>query len=90
MIDPGIMFRTPVFAVILGLLGMSVIACIVKKKLKLSTLGFHLVHIGVVLIMIGGLIAFVAEKRTTIHLGFSEKPVQHIEISKNKVADRSA
>jgi len=84
---PEIMFRTPVFAAILGLLGLSILTCVAKKKLKLSTIGFHLVHIGVVLIMIGGLTAFIAEKRTTFHISASEKPVQHIQLSKNRIAN---
>lgn len=84
---PEIIFRTPVFAAIIGLLGLSILTCVAKKKLKPSTIGFHLVHIGVVLIMIGGLTAFIAEKRTTFHLGSSEKPTQQLQLSQNKIAD---
>ncbi len=85
--DPVIIFRTPVFAAILGLLGLSILACVAKKKLKFSTIGFHLVHIGVVFIMIGGLTAFIAEKKTTFHISASEKPTQHIQLSQNKIVD---
>ena len=85
--DPAIIFRTPVFAAILGLLGLSILACISKKKVKPSTIGFHLVHMGTVLIMVGGLIAFIAEKKTTFHLSNFEKPTQHIQISQTEVID---
>ena len=85
--DPVIIFRTPAFAAILGLLGLSILTCVTKKKLKLSSIGFHLVHIGVVLIMIGGLTAFIAEKYTTLHISASERPTQHIRLSENRIID---
>jgi len=85
--NAGIIFRSPVFAAVLGLLGLSTLLCIIRKPMKFSSAGFHLVHIGVILIMIGGLTAFIAEKRATFHISTSENQVRHLQISQNEVVD---
>jgi hypothetical protein len=85
--NAGIIFRSPVFAAVLGLLALSTLLCIIRKPMKFSSAGFHLVHIGVILIMIGGFTAFIAEKRAAFHISTSENPIRHLQISQNEVVD---
>jgi len=65
-------FRTPVFAVLVALLGTSTFACLVRRRLSVRSIGFHLTHFSVLVIMAGALVGVVFEKKLDLRLGLHE------------------
>ena len=59
-------FTTPVFIVLLVLLGASVIACCIRRGFSLRHLGFHMAHAGVVCILAGAAVGFIAGRAADV------------------------
>jgi len=72
-------FRTPVFALLLALLGISTAGCCIRRKLKLRAIGYYLVHVSVLVIMLGALLGVAFEKKVSVKLQRGDTtPVQLI------------
>jgi len=67
-IAEGAAFRSPVFVALLALLALSCVICCVRRMRGWKALGFHMTHLGVVCVLLGGLIGFLRETKTNVAL----------------------
>lgn len=74
-------FRSPVLAVILGLLGLSTLMCMVKRRLAWRTFGFHLTHGSVLVIMVGAALGVVFEEKHTVRLRRDAGPLRELRLA---------
>lgn len=80
--DADVVFRTPVFAVVMGLLGASTLACLRKRRFSWRSAGFHLTHLAVPLIMAGALAGTIWERRGHIQLSSTQPhPIDRVLLS---------
>jgi hypothetical protein len=84
----GALFRSPVFAFILGILTLSTFACCVRRAFSLRNLGFHLAHLSAVLILLGAFLGVLFEKKFDVQLKLNrESPIQRIQLEEDSVVD---
>jgi hypothetical protein len=83
-----VIFRTPVFIILLILLGVSLLVCSFKKKLKFRNIAFHLIHLGAVLILIGAGITYMKEVKFSFMLPVNEEfIVREVPLEGGEVID---
>ena len=84
-----IIFRTPIFVMLLAILCTFNIYCSIKKILQFfSKIGFILSHIGIVIILVGSFISFLFEQKTNIELHYGENSLaHHIKLENGKIID---
>jgi len=80
-------FRSPVMAFILAVLGASTFACTIRRRVSVRSIGFHLVHLSVVAVMIGALIGAIFEKKFDIQLKLFAAPLQKVQLHDQSVVD---
>lgn len=61
-------FRSPVFALLLGALAVSLAVCLWRRRPTWRSFGFHLTHLAVVVILVGAFLGFTLGKRTRFRL----------------------
>jgi len=84
----GALFRSPVFISILALLTCSTVACSLRRKWTLRTLGFHLTHLSAVLILLGAFVGALFEKKFDVRLEMNRgAPLQRIQLEDGSVVD---
>lgn len=83
-----IVYRTPVFRTVMALLGLSLLACCMRRRLMWRSVGFLLVHGSVILILIGALLgaAFQVKSRLQLHAD-AAKPVQQVPLADGTMVD---
>jgi len=82
------MFRSPVLMLVLGLLGISTMACALRRRLSLRSVGFHLTHVSVVVVMLGALIGVVFENKFDCQLNRNTtQPLQKIRMGDGSIVD---
>lgn len=83
-----VIFRTPVFIILLALLGVSLLVGSFKRELKLPNLGFHLSHLGALLILIGGGISYMSGVKFPFLLPMDEESiVREVTLKDGRVID---
>lgn len=90
-----VVFRTPVFVLLLGALSVSCVLCSIRRglacrrpRLALRNAGFHLTHLSVVLILAGAFVGFLAEKRSQFALPVNpQHSVREIPLTGGGTAD---
>ena len=65
-------FRTPVFIALLVLLSASLVACCVQRRFSARHVGFHLAHAGVVCILAGAAVGFLAGREAEVSVPVSD------------------
>lgn len=68
--EPGVVYRTPTFIALLGLLCLSILWCC-RKYLSWRRLGFLVSHVAVVVILAGALVGYVLGRKTNVPLPVS-------------------
>ncbi|MDP6438440.1 MAG: hypothetical protein QGH74_02290 [Candidatus Brocadiia bacterium] len=81
------LFRSPVLFFVLTLLGASTVACTLRRKLTLRSIGYHLAHASAVLIMIGAMIGALAEKKFDVQLELATPPLHSVRLSDGASVD---
>ena len=64
----AVVFRTPVFIGLLALLCVSLGACVLRYRFSARQVGFHLVHVGIIVIIAGAAIGFFTGRSAVITL----------------------
>jgi hypothetical protein len=81
------MFRSPVLAFVLVLLGLSTFTCAVRRRLSARNIGFHLTHFSTVLVMVGALAGALFEKKFDVQLKKDVAALRHIQLNDGSVVD---
>jgi len=61
-------YYSPAMILLLGLLSISLVWCCVKRKFSAKQIGFYLVHLGVVVILSGAMVGYIAGKKGMVQL----------------------
>lgn len=61
--EQGVLYRTPVFVALLGILAFSILSCSRRHRFSRKTVGFFLTHYGVVAILGGAFAGYVLGKK---------------------------
>jgi hypothetical protein len=61
----AVVFHSPVFIGLLVLLGVAILYCCVRRRPDVKQIGFYLVHLGVVVILAGAGIGYIAGQKTS-------------------------
>ncbi len=80
-------FRSPVFLFLLILLGASTVACTLRRKLSLRSMGYHLTHASAVLIMIGAMVGAILEKKLDVRLEIGAPPLHVVRMADGSFVD---
>lgn len=75
-LDATAVYTSPVFIFLLAVLSGSSVWCCIKRKFSLKKVGFYLVHFGVVIILLGAFLGYVAGTKGTLQL--SLRPAQFV------------
>ncbi len=68
----AMVFRSPVFIVLLGMLCTSIVTCCRRMKIKWRTLGFLACHLGIVVILAGAFVGYIWGKRTSVSIPITQ------------------
>jgi len=71
--SPEVIFRSPVFVLLLGALAVSSLVCCVRRGMRVRQVGFLLTHGGVVVILAGACIGFAVGERSDFAVPVSDR-----------------
>jgi hypothetical protein len=80
-------FRSPVFTFVLAILGASTFACVIRRRLSVRSIGFHLTHVCTILVMVGAFAGALFEKKFDIQLRTHAAPLRNVQLSDGEVVD---
>jgi len=72
-----LVFRTPAFIVLMGILGVALVVCSVRRRPGLKQIGFWLAHLGTAAILLGGFIGHLKEVQVRFIAPVDESQVAH-------------
>lgn len=83
--NANVVYYSPVFMFLLAVLSVSSIWCCIKRKFSLKQIGFYLLHLGVVTILVGAFIGYLAGTKGSVQLSLiSPRPTGQLLTAERK------